>query len=271
MSPHQAASVGRAEAAAAPRVADPGALVVVLYNLLFWPYLLVTVAILFFPALFLFLVTFAWDRHLWILHRYTSVWASHYVVRAPLVPFKLEGAEHYERGGTYVFVSNHQSMVDILAVFATGFDYKWVSKVENFYAPFIGWAMVLNRYVALKRGHLPSILRMFRRCERCLKDGESLFIFPEGTRSPDGELQSFHRGAFVLAARNDVPILPVVIEGTGRILGKGSRRIVPVPVTVRVLPPISPASVGGDDRKLRDLVHDAMAAELAKIRGRAAS
>lgn len=268
MSPRPVASLGRVEDGARAPAAEPGALTVVLFNLLFWPYLFVTVAILFFPALFLFIVTVAWDRHLWILHRYTSLWASHYVVRAPYVPFKLEGKEHVPPGGTYVYVSNHQSMVDVLSCFSTGLDYKWVSKVENFYAPFIGWAMVLNRYVALKRGHLPSILRMFRRCERCLRDGESLWIFPEGTRSPDGEIQRFFRGAFVLAARNDVPIVPVVVEGTGRILGKGSRRLVPAPVTVRILPPISPASVGGDDRKLRDMVHEVMTAELAKIRGR---
>ena len=142
-------------------------------------------------------------------------------------------------------------MVDILAVFATGLDYKWVSKVENFYAPFIGWTMVLNGYIPLKRGHLPSILRMFRRCEAALARGDSVFVFPEGTRSPDGNLQSFFRGAFVLSTRNKAPIVPVVIDGTAEILGKGSARIAPRPVLVRVLPPIDPASVDHDDRRLR--------------------
>jgi 1-acyl-sn-glycerol-3-phosphate acyltransferase len=240
--------------------------VVVLYNILYWPYLVLSCAVLFWPALVLFLATFAWDRHLRLLHRYTSAWGGHYLARAPFAGVHVEGREAVREGVAYVFVSNHQSMVDILAVFATGLDYKWVSKVENFYAPFIGWTMALNHYIPLKRGHLPSILRMFRRCEAALANGDSVFVFPEGTRSPDGSLQRFFRGAFVLSTRNKAPIVPVIIEGTGDILGKGSTRIMPRPVRVRVLPPVDPASVAYDDRKLRELVHAQMVEELARLR-----
>ena len=250
-----------------PRAGSPSPPVIVLYNLLYWPYLILSAAVLFWPALVIFLLTFAWDKKLRLLHRYTSVWGGHYLAWAPFAGVRVEGRENVAVGRPYVFVSNHQSMVDILAVFATGLDYKWVSKVENFYAPFIGWNMALNRYIPLKRGHLPSILRMFRRCEATLAQGSSVFVFPEGTRSPDGNLQRFFRGAFVLSARNKAPIVPVVIDGTAEILGKGSTRIVPRPVRVTVLPPIDPESAGNDDKKLREMVHDAMAAELAKLRG----
>jgi len=246
--------------------AAPGTPIIVLYNLLFWPYLLLSSALLFWPALAIFLATVAFDRRLRLLHRFTSAWGGHYLARAPLAGVTVEGREQLS-AGPYVFVSNHQSMVDILAVFATGMDYKWVSKVENFYAPFIGWNMALNRYIPLRRGHLPSILRMFRRCEATLAAGSSLFVFPEGTRSPDGRLQRFFRGAFVLSARNEVPIVPVVIDGTAEILGKGSARIVPRPVRVRVLAPVDPASVGNDDQRLREVVHARMEAELARLRG----
>ena len=245
----------------------PGAVVLLVYNLLYWPYLLLSSAVLFWLALALFLATFLWDRRLSWLHRFTSVWGGHYLAWAPFAGVVVEGRENVPEGQAFVFVSNHQSMVDILAVFATGLDYKWVSKVENFYAPFIGWTMVLNRYIPLKRGHLPSILRMFRRCEAALAEGSSVFVFPEGTRSPDGNLQRFFRGAFVLSVRNGAPIVPVVIDGTAEILGKGSARIVPRPVRVRVLPPGDPASVGGDDRKLRAVVHAQMEAELGAMRG----
>ena len=246
----------------------PGAALLVVYNVLYWPYLILSSAVLFWPALAIFLATFVWDRRLRRLHRFTSVWGGHYLARAPLAGVVVEGRENVLDGQSYVFVSNHQSMVDILAVFATGLDYKWVSKVENFYAPFIGWTMVLNRYIPLKRGHLPSILRMFRRCEAALAEGSSVFVFPEGTRSPDGNLQRFFRGAFVLSVRNAAPIVPVVIDGTGEILGKGSVRITPRPVRVRVLPPVDPASAGGDDRRLRAMVHAQMEAELMAMRAR---
>ncbi len=242
--------------------------VIVLYNILYWPYLILSCAVLFWPALLLFLATLARDPHRRLLHRFTSAWGGHYLARAPLAGVSVEGRERVPEGRPYVYVSNHQSMVDILAVFATGLDYKWVSKVENFYAPFIGWNMALNGYVPLRRGHLPSILRMFRRCEAALARGDSVFVFPEGTRSPDGNLQSFFRGAFVLSARNKAPVVPVVIDGTGEILGKGSTRIVPRPVRVSVLAPVDPASVAFDDRRLSEVVHDQMEAELARLRGR---
>jgi 1-acyl-sn-glycerol-3-phosphate acyltransferase len=266
-SPRALDSTPEAEGRRALLTPPPPGPVILVYNLLYWPYLLASCAVLFWPALGLFLATFPFDRRLRLLHRFTSAWGGHYLSRAPLAGVTVEGRENVPAGAC-VFVSNHQSMVDILAVFATGLDYKWVSKVENFYAPFIGWTMVLNRYIPLRRGHLPSILRMFRRCEAALAAGDSIFVFPEGTRSPDGNLQRFFRGAFVLGARNRVPVVPVVIDGTAEILGKGSARIVPRPVRVRVLPPVDPESVGFDDRKLRDVVHERMEAELARMRGK---
>src|SRR5262249_17806009 len=144
--------------------------------------------------------------------------------------------------GPCIYVSNHQSMVDILAVFAIRLPFLWVSKVENFYVPFLGWNMWLNGYVPLKRGYLPSIMRMVRTCQRKLADGESLFVFPEGTRSPTGDLIRFYPGAFRLAVRNGIPIVPVVVEGTRDILPKGRFFIRPRLVTMRILDPMHPAS-----------------------------
>jgi 1-acyl-sn-glycerol-3-phosphate acyltransferase len=250
---------------------DPGAMTVALYNLLYWPYLLSTSALLFPPALAIFLGTVFWDKNVRLLHRYTTWWGAHYLTWAPLVPVRIEGREHVEKGKPVVFVANHQSMVDILAVFATGLDFKWVSKIENFFVPFIGWNMLMNRYISLDRGKKPSIIRMYKACNGWLKDGISVFMFPEGTRSPDGELQEFFLGAFKIACANKVPIVPMVIEGTGKILPKGSFRIAPYPVTVRILPPIDPAEANFDPDRLHALVREAMAAEQARMRGRAAA
>jgi 1-acyl-sn-glycerol-3-phosphate acyltransferase len=154
------------------------------------------------------------------------------------------------------------------AAVATFIPFKWVSKVENFYVPFLGWNMWLNEYVALKRGHLPSIMRMVRTCHARLRAGHSLFVFPEGTRSPDGEIGSFYRGAFVIAAKHRVPLVPMVVEGTGQILPKSTFYIRPRLAWVRILPPIDPAEVGYDARKLSALVRERMVAELAEVRRR---
>ena len=241
----------------------PGALF--LYNLLYWPYLLVSCSALFFPALLLWALTF-WDPKRRWLAKFTSIWGAHYLAWAPFASVKVEGLEHTDPNRPCVYVVNHQSMVDILAVFATRLPYLWVSKVENFYAPFLGWNMWLNGYVPLKRGDLPSILRMVRSCLKKLDAGHSLCVFPEGTRSSDGNLIDFYRGAFWVASRRRVPVVPIIVEGTGAILRKRSMQIRPQPTLVRVLPAVDPAEVGYDDRKLREVVRARMADELLRIR-----
>lgn len=238
----------------------------VLYNLLYWPYLLGSCAALFVPAVVIYAVTAPFDPKRRVLHAYTSLWGAHYLAWAPLAGVTVEGRDKLAEAGPCIFVSNHQSMVDILAVFATRLPFLWVSKVENFYVPFLGWNMWLNRYVPLKRGHLPSIMRMVRTCRKRLTEGHSLFVFPEGTRSPTGELIAFYPGAFRLSVRFRVPVVPVVIEGTRDILPKGKFLIRPRRVHIRVLDPIHPDSVGGDHRTLLETTRGLMASAQAELR-----
>ncbi len=242
-----------------------GPLGLALFNALYWPYLLGTVIVLFFPALLLFLLTF-WQRPRRWLHVYTTYWASHYLAWAPFASIRVQGRERALGLSPCVFVVNHQSMVDILAIYGIRLQFLWVSKVENFYVPFLGWNMFMNGYVPLKRGRLASIRRMLRRCEARLREGENLCVFPEGTRSTDGNLRSFYRGAFWIAARNRVPIVPVIVEGTGAILAKGSLAIRPQAVLLEVLEPIWPAEAEFDDRKLRELTFSRMQTALARVR-----
>lgn len=270
------ASVEEARAGKAPGGAKPNgegagvqrsALATRLYSALFWPYLFSTCALFFFPALGIFLATAPFDKKRKLLHRYTCWWGGHYLAWAPLAGVRVEGRERLGPG-PYVFVSNHQSMVDILAVFATNLDFLWVSKIENFYAPFLGWNMALNGYIPLKRGYLPSIMRMVRMCHKKISAGHSLFVFPEGTRSPDGEIKKFYRGAFLIAARNKVPVVPLVLEGTNYVLPKHSFRINPQRVLVRILDPVDPAEFDYDHRRLHDAVRDRMVAEQQRLRRR---
>ena len=241
-----------------------------LYNALYWPYLALTCVVLFVPAVLLWGLTF-WDRKKRLLHLFTSFWGAHYLAWAPFASVRVVDRQLGLGAGPCVYVSNHQSMVDILAVFATYLPYRWVSKRENFFAPFLGWTMWLNGYVPLRRGHLPSIRRMLRRCEAELRAGNSLFVFPEGTRSDDGELKEFFRGAFWLAARSGVPVVPVVIEGTRGILPKRSLLIRPQAVEVRVLPPVASGPFERDDRRLRAVVREQMGVALAELRARSAA
>ncbi|HWP66882.1 MAG TPA: lysophospholipid acyltransferase family protein [Candidatus Limnocylindria bacterium] len=215
-------------------------------SLLFWGFIAVSSLVLFPVALLLWLVTAPFDRRLVWQHRFTSWWASLYTRLNPLWRVTVEGAERIDPAATYVMISNHQSFVDILVLFRLRAHYKWVSKAEMFRIPCIGWNMRLNRYVELLRGDAASIARMMAACEAHLAAGSSVLLFPEGTRSLDGRLKPFKHGAFTLARRAGVPILPIVIEGTAHALPKhgfvlrGRHAI-----RVRILDPV-PASALAD-------------------------
>jgi 1-acyl-sn-glycerol-3-phosphate acyltransferase len=117
-------------------------------------------------------------------------------------------------------VANHLSFLDILVLFRLHTHFKWVSKVENFRVPFIGWNMSLNRYIRLKRGDRSSVVQMMKACEETLAQGNSIMMFPEGTRSPTGRMRSFKAGAFELALKTGSPLQPLVIHGTSDALPK---------------------------------------------------
>lgn len=182
----------------------------------------VTSALFFSIALVIWFLTVLFDRRLVILHLFSSFWGVFYIWMMPAWSLVVEGREKIKKGETYVIVSNHQSQLDILSAFGIFFPFKWVSKAEVFRIPFVGWAMYLNRYIKLKREDRKSILKMLRDAERALSKGSSVFFFPEGERSETGIMGVFKSGAFLLAKKMKVSILPVVINGTGKALPKGS-------------------------------------------------
>jgi 1-acyl-sn-glycerol-3-phosphate acyltransferase len=190
------------------------------FSLCFWAFLAVSSILLFPVAVLLWAVTAPFDRRRVALHRFTCFWGSLYTWLNPAWRVHIEGREKVRRDAAYVMVANHQSLLDILVLFRLFVHFKWVSKVENFRVPFIGWNMSLNRYIKLRRGSRESIARMMRACEHALAEGNSIMMFPEGTRSPDGRLRAFKPGAFTLAQKGRVPILPIVIEGTADALPK---------------------------------------------------
>lgn len=234
-------------------------------SLLFWAFMLVTSVLLFPAALLIRGVTFPFDRRLALLHSFSCFWASLSTWCNPLWSVRIEGKEHMDRHATYVMVCNHQSLLDILVLFRLFVHFKWVSKAENFRIPFVGWNMTLNRYIRIERGRLRGNLSMMRGAEAALEAGSSVMIFPEGTRSQGGALGEFKAGAFELALRSGLPILPIVIDGTAAALPKkgfilrGKHAI-----RVRVLEPISPPWAPGTDAEtLSSMAHRRIAGELA--------
>jgi 1-acyl-sn-glycerol-3-phosphate acyltransferase len=190
------------------------------FSLAFWGFIVVSSALLFPVAVLVWALTAPFDRRLRVQHLFTCFWASLYSWLNPLWRVRVEGHEHIRPDATYVMIANHQSFLDILVLFRLFRHFKWVSKAEMFRLPCIGWNMSLNRYVKLRRGSPESIAKMMDACARHLAEGSSVMIFPEGTRSPDGRLRAFKHGAFTLAQRARVPLLPIVVEGTATALPK---------------------------------------------------
>jgi len=191
-----------------------------LLSTLFWTFLVTSSFVMFPIALLIWALTSPFDRRKRLLHQFTCFWASLYTWFNPAWPVRVEGREKVRPGATYLMVANHQSLLDILVLFRTFVHFKWLSKIENFRVPLIGWNMTLNRYIKLKRGDPASIERMFESCRRTLRQGSSIMVFPEGTRSPDGRMRDFKTGAFELAKSTQTPILPIVIHGTANALPK---------------------------------------------------
>jgi len=186
----------------------------------FWAFLAVSSILLFPIAALIWALTAPFDRRRVLLHRFTCFWASLYTWLNPAWPVRIEGREHVRRDEAYVMVANHLSLLDILVLFRLFTHFKWVSKIENFRVPFIGWNMSLNRYVKLRRGNRASVVQMMKECRETLAAGNSIMMFPEGTRSPDGRMRAFKTGAFELALECGRPILPIVIQGTSDALPK---------------------------------------------------
>jgi len=232
----------------------------------FWVFLTLSSIALFPGAVVLWAITGPFDhRKVW-LHRYTCFWASLYTWLNPVWPVKIVGRERVRRDETYVMVANHLSLLDILVLFRLFTHYKWVSKVENFRIPCIGWNMRLNGYIELRRGERASVVEMMRQCEQTLAAGSSIMMFPEGTRSPTGRMRPFKTGAFELALRSRRPILPLVITGTANALPKrGFVLQGRHPIEVTVLEPIPyDAFEGKTAEALAESVQGVIAAALGE-------
>jgi 1-acyl-sn-glycerol-3-phosphate acyltransferase len=232
------------------------------FSALYWLFALVTMPVLFILALGVFLVTAPFDRRRLALHLVSCAWGGLYVRANPFWRLRVEGREGIPWRGPAVLVANHLSLVDILVLYLLFRPFKWVAKAELFRLPVVGWNMVLNDYVPLRRGDRESIRQMMDHCRRHLDRGTPVLIFPEGTRSRDGRMQPFKDGAFRLAVEAGVPIIPIAVAGTSEALPKHGVVLGPMREgLVRVLPPLDPRAFAGPDA-LREAAREAILAAL---------
>ncbi len=196
-------------------------------------------AFMFLIACCIRVITSIFDKRLILLNLFSSFWASIYIWIMPIWSVNIVGRQKMDISKNYVIVSNHQSQIDILVLYRLFYPFRWISKAEVFHLPFIGWNMLLNGYIKLKRGDKDSIKQMMDQCEKLLKKNVSIIMFPEGTRSKTGLIKPFKPGAFILAKKMKKPILPLVINNTKDALPKHSLILHKSQLEVRVLDEIA--------------------------------
>ena len=193
---------------------------------------------------------------------------SHDILSAAGTPVVASGLEHVPRDQPVMYASNHSSMFDVWALFATlPGSVRFVAKRELFRIPILGRAMRAVGHVPIDRAARKSAFEAYDEAARMIRGGTSVLVFPEGTRSPTGELLPFKNAPFGLAIAAQVPIVPVYVHHTFEILPKGAWRLRPQPIRLVVGPPIPTAGLRPENReRLREEVRAAMVALQTKAR-----
>jgi len=208
------------------------------------------------------------DRRGYFAHRCARAW-SWAILKTTGVRVTVEGLDRLEPNRTYVFVSNHQSIYDIPVIFASlPYQLRIIAKASLAHFPVLGWHLRRGGHLFVDRRH-PDRDGILERWRSLVSDGLSLLIFAEGTRSWDGHVARFKGGSFLLAIEAGLPVVPLAVVGTRKVMPKGRLRTEPADVRLIVHDPIPAprlSSAGVHDAKaLADRVHEIVSATVEPL------
>jgi len=228
----------------------------ILISLCIWIFGTILTVLLFLVELFFTIILFPFDKQRRFIHAQCFWWSDILIDLNPYWNLDISGLENIDPHVTYIVVANHQSLADIVVMYKTRMQFKWVAKESLFKVPFLGWCMSLSKHIKLSRGKFGSIKKVYRQAAKWLRSGMSVLFFPEGTRSQTSEMNEFQNGAFKLAIKEKKPILPISISGTSHAIPKGSWIFkTKVFGKLKVLPPIETDGFKpGDFGKLKESV-----------------
>lgn len=240
-----------------------------MFTLLFGIYSIVIVTLFMILSALALVVCYPFDSGRKAVHWCSKVLCMCFWRIPPTWRITVEGLENVDRHQPYVIAINHNSMVDIISLYFIPLTFRWVSKREVFRIPWIGEYLYLHGDIAIERGSAEAMVKVREQGKMWIGRGVSVAIFPEGTRSKDGEIHRFKQGAFLLAKEAGVPVLPVILDGTTTVFRKDRKYLFNwrEHLTVRALKPISAEEVAASEpSELAVRTHDMMAEALADIR-----
>jgi 1-acyl-sn-glycerol-3-phosphate acyltransferase len=193
-------------------------------------------------------------------HWCARIWCR-MIARTAGVRVRVHGAEHIQPGVSYVFLSTHQSYMDIPAMLGyLPAQLRIAAKKVLFRIPFMGWHLTRAGHIPIDRSSTQNAVTSMQKAASYLKKGICAFVFPEGTRSRDGYLHKFKKGGFKLAIQAGVPIIPITITGSRQVLPPDSIIFRPGPIDMYVDPPIPTTGITDDDLEpLMETVYNIMA------------
>ena len=239
-------------------------------SLLYYLVVIAVALVLYLASFIALVVCYPFDRKRVVVHT-LSKWITDTIFGLP--PFmkrEVIGLENIDPKKAYVMTLNHNSMADIITIYNLPLVFKWVSKKEVYRIPIVGRLLYAHGDIVINRASAKEAMQLVHeRGKEWLAKGASVAIFPEGTRSKDGEIHNFKAGAFLLAKDAGAPILPIVLNNTNKMMRKGWLMNWRNHITIKILPPISAEEVA--ERTVKEVmadVHSSMTEALAEIRKR---
>ena len=194
-----------------------------------------------------------WPAHIW----------SRLVCWLAWVKVEVKGRENIERAQSYIFVCNHQGAFDIWAIYGyLNHNFKWLMKKSLEKIAFVGYACRRSGHVFVDSGSLQSIRETIDSARHQLRDGMSLVIFPEGTRTKTGAMGDFKRGAFLLAGEFNLPVVPLSVRGSFDIMPSKSYFPRAGKIILTIHKPIEPGERGFNTKALLSQCHDIISGDM---------
>ncbi|MFI3318913.1 MAG: lysophospholipid acyltransferase family protein [Rikenellaceae bacterium] len=240
-----------------------------MFSLLYYIFMVVLCTLLLVLSAVALVICAPFDPARRVVHELSRFVVKIFFAIPPFWRWRVVGMENIDPKRSYVIILNHNAMLDIPSLYALPLNFRWVSKRQVFATPFFGQLLVLHGDIAIERGNgAVAMAKVIEQGKMWISRGVSISMFPEGTRSKDGQIGRFKSGAFNLAKEAGVEILPVVLSGSRDMIKDNFLFSWRHEVILKVLPPISVERIEVTERKeLINEVREQMLAAFETIRG----